>query len=188
MSTADRKKLAINNGILLGIISIVSVVIQYLTGDYTVGGGKASTTGIIFGILNFAIGITVVCLAMSKLRKLQGGYMTLGESFKLGFTIYIISSLFIAIWMFIYCYVLEPDYQQQMLAQTAQSMHEQNPNMSDEQINTTIHMTSKFTSPWMMAVFSILGAAFFGSIISLIAGAIFKRNKPAYLEQAETEA
>lgn len=179
MANSEGKKLAINNGVLLGVISIVPVVVQYSLGSYNVSGGEGNG---IWSTLSFLVGVAIVVIAVLKLRKIQGGFMSFGEGFKLGFSVYIISSLFVALWMLVYCYSLEPGYQDELINVAMEDM-DQNGDLTEDQIETAASWTRKFTSPIILTLFSILGAAFFGGIISAIIAAIVKRNKPVHFEE-----
>ena len=55
---------------------------------------------------------------------------------------------------------------------------DQNPEMSQEQLDQIMGMQKKFTTPTMMAAFGLIGSLFIGFVISLITGLIFKRNRP----------
>jgi hypothetical protein len=41
-----------------------------------------------------------------------------------------------------------------------------------------MEMNAKFSSPWIVAAFAIIGNLFFGFIIALIAGLIMKNKNP----------
>lgn len=187
MSAELRKKTGFNTGLILGIISLVSVVVQYATGEFSIGRGSSSTFSTVTSIVVFAVGVYLIIRALNTVKRGQG-YLSFGEGFKVGFTAYIVSSLFTVAWLVVYCYVLEPDYQEQILDQTADQMYEQNPNMSEEQIETALGWTAKFTGPFMMITFGVMGAALFGAIVSLILAAIIKKDQVAFVNDvADTE-
>lgn len=177
MSKEGKGGIALNYGVLLGIISVLSVVLQYVFGTYNVSGGDGNSW--IISLASFVLGVVIIVLAVNKIKKSNGGYISFKEAFKGGFTVYIISALFVAGWMLIYTYVLEPGYQDEIINQSVQQMEEQG-GVSEEQMETAISWTRKFTSPLMLSLFSILGAAFFGGIISAIIAAILKNNKPMF--------
>ncbi|MEL6926051.1 MAG: DUF4199 domain-containing protein, partial [Bacteroidota bacterium] len=52
--------------------------------------------------------------------------------------------------------------------------------MDEDQIEMAMSYAEKFTSPTMLAVISVISYAIMGFIISLIVGAIVKRNPPQY--------
>lgn len=180
MANKNLRKLAINYGVTLGVISLLLLVIQYALGDFAVG-QQQGETGYIYTGLSFVVGIVIVVIAMGKLKKEQGGYMRFGEGFKLGFSIYIYSAIIGAIFMLLYTLVLEPGYKEEALAMTAEQMYEANPNMTDEQVDMALSWTGRFMSPVALLIWAILGAAFMGAIISAIISAIMKKNPPAHM-------
>lgn len=184
MANSSIKKLAINYGLVLGGISLLFSVAQYAMGDFTIGQSGGNP---IYTFLAFVIGVVIVVMALAKLKKGQGGFMQFGEGFKLGFSIYIYSALVTVVWMLLYTMVLEPNYKEDALDATAEQMYEQNPSMSDEQMETAISWTEKFMSPVALVVMTILVSAFIGAIISAIVSAIMKNNRPPHLEQTDTQ-
>ncbi|MCK5678788.1 MAG: DUF4199 domain-containing protein, partial [Flavobacteriaceae bacterium] len=53
---------------------------------------------------------------------------------------------------------------------------EENPNLTDEQIEQALAISSKMSSPVILASISIFVSLFFGFIVSLITGLILKNN------------
>ena len=73
---------------------------------------------------------------------------------------------------------IDPDFVQKTLDFSREQMIEQNPNMTQEQIETAMGMSAKFMSPVFMSAIAMLATLFFGFIISLFAGLIMKKNPP----------
>ena len=55
-------------------------------------------------------------------------------------------------------------------------MTKQNPNMTEDQLATATKMTNMFTSKFFMATMYLVASLFFGFLISLVAGAIMKKE------------
>ena len=55
-------------------------------------------------------------------------------------------------------------------------MIEQNPNMTQDQIDMSMEMAKKFSTPAITSAFALVGSLFFGLIISLVAGLIMKKE------------
>ena len=53
-----------------------------------------------------------------------------------------------------------------------------NPEMTQEQMDMGIGVAEKMMSPGIFVAFSIVGSLFIGFIISLITGLILKNNRP----------
>jgi hypothetical protein len=57
-------------------------------------------------------------------------------------------------------------------------MLEQNPQMTNEQVEMAISMTKKFSAPWFSFPITIAVFSFLGLIYSLIIGMIVKNDNP----------
>ncbi len=67
-----------------------------------------------------------------------------------------------------------------MLEQAEAEMLEANPELTDQQLEQAMMITSKMFSPGMMAVMTILGQAVLGAIMSLITAAFLKKDNPSF--------
>jgi len=171
--TASVKKLALTYGVLWGLGSIILGVIGYVTDNYLERNWTTS-------LLGFAIMIAAIVFGLKAFKKESSGYMSFSEGLKAGMAIALIAALIGAIWTYLFVTVIEPDFQTLLLERTQDQMIEQNPNMTDEQIELGLSMTERFTQPWLLATFGIIGGLFFGFITSLIATAVMKVNRPTH--------
>jgi len=169
--TASIKKIALNYGLLLGLISIVFSVIVYVTGNHLDRQWWQS-------LISFVIMAGAIYYGIKAFKDGSGGFLSLGEALKVGLAIALIAGIIGAIFNYIFVTVIEPDFANQMLEVTREKMYEQNPNMTEEQAKMGIDMTKKFLTPTMMTTFAIIASLFFGFIISLITGLIMKQNRP----------
>jgi hypothetical protein len=169
--TASVKKIALNYGLLLGLISIVFSVILYVTGNHVDRPWWGS-------LVSFAIMAGALYYGIKAFKDGSGGFLSLGEALKTGLAISVIAGIIGALFNYIFVTVIEPDFVNQVLEMTSEKMYEQNPEMTEEQAKVALDMTEKFMSPGMMSVFAIIGSLFFGFIISLITGLVMKQNRP----------
>lgn len=165
---------AFSYGAIYGLISVTFVVIQYVSGDFEVGQQRSFG---FWGILSLLAAVIMPLLAMLQVRKDQGGQLSYGQGFKTGFTVFIIGSLFSAVWMLVYTYVLEPGYQETMLNESYAQMREQG--MDEDTIEQSLDLTRKFTSPLIMSLWTILGSALLGAVVSLILALFTRREASA---------
>lgn len=177
MTNSEIRKMAANYGLIMGLIGLVFGVIQYAAGDYNLGSSGGARQYVYSGI-NFLIGLVILVLAMNKLKAKNNGYLPFGKGFRLGFSIYIFSAIVGIIWLMIYIYALEPGYQEEILDNTAEQMYEANPNMSETEYDTAMMWTERMTGPLAMVIFSIIGAAIIGGIISAIVAGIISAMGP----------
>ena len=71
---------------------------------------------------------------------------------------------------------IEPDFMENMMKVGEQKMLEQNPNITDEQLEMAKGMQEKMSSPLIGAAMGIVASLFFGFIVSLIGGLILKKS------------
>jgi len=175
-SSVSNRQLAIRYGAIWGGISILLTLIGYLTNTDP----AMSTTGPIkwvYSLASFGVAIWAIAAAIKIDRDQQlGGYISLGRCVGLGALIGLIAGAIGAVFSFLYMTVINPGFADQMKESMVATYEEQG--LSEEQIDMALSMASAFTSPAMMAVFQVIGGAFFGLIIGLIAGAIMKKERP----------
>jgi hypothetical protein len=171
---ASVKKIALNYGILLALLSIVLAVFSYVTDNHIDRPWWLS-------VISTLVMIAVIVYGLKAFKNDNGGFLSVGEAIKVGLAISLISGIIYAIYSYIFVTVIEPDFVNQMLVFTEEKMIEDNPEMTEAQLNMAMDMTEKFMSPMMMTAFAIIGSLFFGFIISLISGMILKQKRPEHL-------
>lgn len=170
-NTPSVSKFALPNGAILGILLIVIVVIMYVTG--MLYEGTQWPMYIYYLIYPFFIGY---CIYVYRAK--NGGFLKLSQALKVGIAIAAISGLVYAIYNVIFAYVIEPGFAERMLDVARDNMLEQNPNMTDEQLEMGLSIAEKMSNPLLGGAFFIVMSVFFGFIYSLISGLIFKRENP----------
>jgi hypothetical protein len=167
----EAKKFVLNYGVLLGILSVIMGVVMYVTNAYL-------DPSFIYSIIGFLLLIVVISLAIKAFKSENGNYLSLGEALKVGIGVAVIGGIITALWSFVLMNYIEPDYMSQMMDVSRDKMTEMNPNMTDAQLEAAMEFNAKFSSPWIVMAFSLIGNLFFGLIISLIAGLIMKNKNP----------
>lgn len=125
--------------------------------------------------LSYAIMIAGLVFAVKDRRdKDLGGYISFGEAFKTGFLFCIITGAIGAVFSIIMMNFIAPDMIGEILKKAENDMIAKG--LPDDQIKIAMEWTRKFTTPLMIAVWSIVGSAFLGAIFSLIVAAIFKKD------------
>lgn len=167
----EAKKFVLNYGVLLGILSVLMGVITYVTNAYL-------NPSWVTGTISFLITVVVISLAIRAFKTENGGFLGLGEALKVGIGVAVIAGIIGAIWMFLLMNFIEPEYVNQLAEVQREAMMEANPNMTDAQLETAMEFNAKFSSPYMLLAFTLIGSLFMGLIISLIAGLIMKNKNP----------
>ena len=171
--TASVKKIGLNYGLLLGLLSVALSVITYVLGVHMERPWWVS-------LLSFLIMLGVIVYGLKSFKKDNAGFLSLGEAIKVGLAISLISAIIAAIFNYIFVTVIEPNFVNDMLVMTQENMIKQNPNMTEEQMEMGMSMTEKFMQPWIMSTMIIIMSLFFGFIISLITGLIMKQPRPTH--------
>jgi hypothetical protein len=168
---ASVRKIAVNYGLMLALASILVQVISYVTNNHIDQPWWIT-------VLSTILSVAIYVYALKTFRNDNGGFMSLGQALKVGLAMAVISGIVYAIYFYLFSTVIEPDYMQQTLDFRNAQMLEQNPNMTQEQMDAAAEFQQMFIQPWLMSAFVIIGSLFWGFIISLIAGLILKRSHP----------
>jgi Protein of unknown function (DUF4199) len=167
-------KFALQCGVLFGVIMILEFVIGYILNiDPTTN----QSFGVIISVLNYfilpAILIYVACNAYKT--KLNNGFISFGQCLKIGVTICIIAGLLYGLFSAAFG-MMFPEYFEEMMKKMRIVMRDKNPEMTSEQIDMAITMSKKFMNPIISIPITVIMYAFIGLIISLIIGAIVKKD------------
>jgi len=120
--------------------------------------------------------IAFIVMAQIEYKEVLGGSITYGKAFSTGFRVALFGGILAAIFMYFYVSFINTEFINQMMeAQRAKLVDK---NMSDEQIDQAMKMTSKMMSPIMISFFAAVGSAFMGALISVITAAIVKKDPP----------
>ncbi len=168
---AEAKGFVLNYGVLLGILSVIMGVVMYVTNAYL-------NPGVIYSIIGFLILVVVISLGIKAYKTANNNFLGVGDALKVGIGIAVIGGIISAVWMFVLMNYIEPEYMNQVAEVQREVMAEQNPNLTQEQMDMAMEMSAKFTSPWFIMAFALIGNLFFGLIISLVAGLIMKNKNP----------
>lgn len=167
-SRASIKNIILNFGFLMAMLSIVLQVISYVMDAHIDRPWWLS-------IFQMAITIGVVVFGIRAYKKDNNGFLSLRDALKIGIGISLIAAIIISIYNYIFMTFIEPDLIEKTLDFTRMQL-EKNDQFSDDQVEMSLKMTEKFMSPWIINAISILGALFFGFIISLITGLALRRT------------
>lgn len=165
------KDVMIKYGVILGVLSILTNVIMYVTDSYL-------TPHWSFGVLAFLMTIAVIVLAFKAFKESNGGFLKLGQAIKIGLGVALISAILGIVWTLLLTQVLEPNYTELALEAGRDNIIESYPDMSDAQIDQAISFQEPFTKIGFMIPVTIMMSLFFGFIISLIAGLVMKNENP----------
>tara|TARA_A100001015_G_scaffold281631_1_gene345060 strand:- start:176 stop:754 length:579 start_codon:yes stop_codon:yes gene_type:complete len=170
-SASSIKSIIITYGIILGSISVVfQLMLFFLDMHY-----KNDSTA---GIVSLIIMIGVLLYSFISHKKINGGYILLSEALKIGLGVSLVSALITIIYTQILINFLDPETMQKSLDLTMDTMRSENPEISQEALDTVRSIQEKMSSPLIFSSVQIIFSLFFGFIISLIGGLIVKKSRP----------
>ena len=168
--TVSRKSIMINYGVLFGFASIVAQLLIYVFGDiYKPHWG--------FIVLSVAITAVFIILGIKKVKDSQGGFLSMGDAIKTGLGIALISSIIYSIYLVIFQHLIEPSYFDNLAMLQEQTIIEQNPNMTDEELEQAKGFAAMFNSSGVNVAITIVFSLFLGLIISFFGGLAMKKSE-----------
>lgn len=171
----EKPRSVISNGIYFGLITgaaiIVFSLIMFLLDLYM---NKAiNWIGYLFLVAGMVWG------TLEYRTKYSNGFLTYGKAFGACFWTGLFAGIIASVYLFIFVKFIHPGFINELLDQTRNSMIASNPNMSDEQLEQAISVSSKFMSPVMMTIWGLFAYAAMSAVISLILAIFLKKEDPA---------
>tara|TARA_A100001015_G_scaffold139245_1_gene154333 strand:- start:2730 stop:3251 length:522 start_codon:yes stop_codon:yes gene_type:complete len=157
-------------GNILGLVSVVfALMIFFLDLHY------AQENSI--NLVNYGISVSVIIIALLDYRKTSAGILSLGDSIKIGIGIFLISAIYISIYTLILINFLDTETLTKSLEVTEMKILEQNPEISEEQLDQILSFQEKFSTPFVIITVLIIFSLISGFFSSLILGLIFKKSR-----------
>lgn len=172
-TTISIKKYVLKYGLFLSLIWIVYSLICYLTDNVN---GK----NLIFSLIEILLHIGVIIFAFYVYKSTNGGFLKLSEALKIGIGIALIGGITAMVWNIALMEIIEPDMFDQMLEKSRNNIIEQNPEMTEDQIDESIAVVKKLNAPYPMSALIFISNTFLGFMISLIGGAIMQKNRDVF--------
>lgn len=175
--TVSPAKSAMTYGVVFGAIMVLELVIMYILKPDPIENAWAGT---VMQVCNFLIfPVLFISLACNNYKKnINGGFISFGQCLKIGVSVMVLASVIYSIFYVVFT-LMFPEFLTDAIEQVRRVTVQQNPNMTEEQLEMTTSMTAKFMQPMLAVPISIIMNAFVGLIYSLIIGAIVKRDNPA---------
>ena len=164
----NSKGFIVNNGVILGIVSIVFSLVLYATGSHLKPHWSTS-------IINAVIFIGAIVLGIKQYKAANGGFLSWGQGVKIGVGVSVLGGLIVVIYNYLFMNFIEPDFMSQMMEIQNQAFLDQG--MTEEQIEAANEMTKSFQGPTMIAALGIIGYAIGGFIVAAIVAAIMKKSE-----------
>ncbi len=157
---------ALTWGIIIGLVSIVYSVILYMVDQVF-----NQTLGY-FGILILIAGLVIA--VKSYRDNVLEGEISFGKAFGFGILVALVSAVLGAIYNYLLYTVIDPDLQQKMLEMVAEKMLDKG--VPEGQIDQALEVSKRFMGPVITSIVAVFSGTLFGTIISLVVAAIFKKE------------
>ncbi|WP_422079650.1 DUF4199 domain-containing protein [Ulvibacterium sp.] len=164
-------KFSMNYGLITGAVGILFALILFSMDMHYERG--FSVQGVHIAIL-----ATGILLAIAQFKKTGMGYLSLSQALKLGAGVALIAGILGLLYFFILSNFMEPDFIDNTYELGKQQALQDNPELTEEQIDQGIEMQKKFA--WMSYPIILIMNIVIGLIVGLIGGLIMKKQKPAY--------
>ncbi|WP_293874920.1 DUF4199 domain-containing protein [Flavobacterium sp.] len=170
-------KSSIQFGILFGVFMILELVISYVLSI----GAENKTYGISINLLNYLVmPFIFIFLGCNNYKKnFNEGYISLGESIKIGLSIALIATLLYGVFYIIFNMIF-PEFIPDLIAKIKTVSIKENPNLTQEQLDISMSIVKKVMNPYITVPLAIAINCFVALIHSLIIGAIIKNERPTF--------
>ncbi len=158
-------------GLIYALVSTVISLIPMLT-------ETAVSIGFLLIFVNIVVAMVFFILAGREFKKLNGGYMTFGEGFKVNMIVASIVAGVRSLVVYVYVKAIDTGYGERM-AEMMQDQWERS-GMQEEQIEQMSGMMSGMTNPEMTLFSGIIGMMLGGLIWGSIAAAITKSEEDEF--------
>jgi len=167
---------ALKTGLIIGVVSIVVFIIMYVADIKPVG----IVMPLLILVLSIALSIIVLVVLFKKYRTETGGFISFRDAFLYCFIAFSVSIILSQLFNYLFIQLIEPEYYKNIMeAQKTWMENYLAGKMPEEQISEQLDKIDEQASK--MGAFSTLlkntlVSIVFGGIISLIIGAIMKKN------------
>ncbi len=171
-------KIALNNGLIAGLIGVAITLLASVTGFYDMADdfkGESSWYSSLVTAISFAVLIYFIIKSMKEYKNyVLEGMMSYWQALKVGVLTGFISALVSAVFLLIYFSFIEPGLIADIKENALYELEEQN--LGETEYETAKSMMSWVMSPFVFAFTSLFSGTFLGLIIALITAA-FQKNK-----------
>ncbi len=168
---ASIKKIALYYGVIWGLLSIALSVIAYVTNNHI-------DRPMWLTIIGLAIMVVIIVYGLKAYKHENQGFLSISEALKVGLAVSLIAAIIGTLYNLLFVSVIEPEFINQTLEYTRETMITENPDMTEEQMEMTMGITEKMMTPLVMSAMGLIFTLFLGFFTSLFAGLIMKVNRP----------
>lgn len=169
-------KSAMTTGLILGIALVVFSLIIYMVGVFK--------PPFWVSIIQYLIIIGGIVYGTIKFRDEDlGGEISYSQALGFGVLICVFAAVISGIYTILLMTVIDPEYITKLMSVMEEELVSKG--MPEEQIEASMKIFSKMQSPIIMAVSTVVGFAFMGTIFSLVTSAFLKKEKSIFENPTE---
>ncbi len=170
MEKPSTARIALKWGLIFSIVSVIATTAFNMTDLWT-----QSMLLFLFGT---ASSILMLYLAMAEFRKLNGGYMSIGEGLGIGMLTTATSAVVSMLYDTAYQRFIDPTLLERKM-EIAEEQYKK-VGMTDEQIAESIEQMERLNNSGVVMMIGIVVALIIGFVLSLIVAAVLKKDKPVF--------
>ena len=173
MFTKTKKSLRdfiLHYGTILGLISVTFALMIFFLDLHYAQENSVS-------LVNYGISVLVLIIALLDYRKNSNGLLSLKDSIKMGMGVFLISSFYVSVYTIILINFLDQETITKSLEVTEMKILEQNPEISEDQLDQILSFQEKFSTPFVIVTVLIIFSLISGFFSSLILGLILKKSR-----------
>ena len=141
---ANSKSIILNYGLYLGLATVTISLVKYAMGELY-------TQEYYSGILGFFLMIAFIVLGLKNYKAVNGGFITFGQSVKVGIGIAMITSVINIVYILLLSNVLEPDFainsiETQKVISEAEALQRHNDRLEQYRYNVKANIASFYAS------------------------------------------
>ncbi len=171
-------KIALNNGLIAGLIGVALTLLASITGIYDMAdnfSGESSWSSTSISLISIVILIYFMIKSMKEYKNYElDGMMGYWDALKVGLLTGFISAVISSLFLLIYLGLIEPGLIAEVQENAIYELEEQN--MGEQEFETAKSMMNWLMNPVFLAISSLFYGVFLALIIALIT-AIFQKNK-----------
>lgn len=148
-------------GLGLGAVTIVLYAVDAFSNQWEIG-------------VSVPAMLLIMLAAMLTFRKSNGGFMTLGQGFRVGLTTAVMAALVNTVMTQIYTQMIDTEATQRALDRSSQRMLQAGESV--DRVSLYVQFMEKLAPPHIAIAATLITVAFFGAIAALILGMLLKQN------------
>ncbi|MFN3488399.1 MAG: DUF4199 domain-containing protein [Emticicia sp.] len=167
MEKPSTARIALKWGIVSAIMIIVYTVVLYISGLF-------KTPALSW--IPFILLLLGIVMSLREFKLTNNNFIGFSEGLGLGTLMSAVCAIIASMFNYIYITFIDTTIIQQMRELQVEQLEQQG--LSSEQIDQAMEIATRFATPGLTFLFSIIGYIFFGFVFSLIVSAIIKNSKP----------